>query len=84
MHDTLTDRDPIDHPGDILHRIQDGEHFTISIDGTPVAPLAPPSELAIVTLRELAHRRRDVPLPGDGFADALDAVQSAPSRVESV
>ena len=82
MDRTLTERDLLDHLADILRRVRDGERFTISHDGNPVATLAPPSAPAVVTLRDLAIRMADVPLPGDGFADTLEAVQSAQPRVE--
>jgi prevent-host-death family protein len=64
---------------EILSRVADHyESFTIVRHGVPVATLAPIAAVTRpVTLAELAARPGDLRLPGDGFADDLEAVQAS-------
>ncbi|MCC6627916.1 MAG: type II toxin-antitoxin system Phd/YefM family antitoxin [Chloroflexi bacterium] len=64
---------------EILSRVAyQQETFTIERNGVPVATLAPVSTAARpVTMKELAVRLGDLQLPGEGFADDLEAVQAA-------
>lgn len=60
---------------DILNRVRyRGERFVVERGGEPVATLAPAGRTA-GTLHRLAARLADLPLPGDGFADDLEAAQ---------
>ncbi len=63
---------------DILNRVRyRGERFLIERGGEPVATLSPARPTQGITLRELAARLADIPLPGDGFADDLEAIQQS-------
>ena len=63
---------------DILNRIQyRGERFIIERNGEPIATLAPTSAPSRLTLRELADQLGDLCLPGDGFAEDLEGIQSS-------
>jgi prevent-host-death family protein len=62
---------------DILSRVRyRGERFVIERNGTPVAVLSPVGATTGPTPAELAEAMRSVPLPGDGFADDLEAIQA--------
>ncbi len=70
---------------DLLDRVRyQREEFLIERDGELIAILAPagpgPSN---ITLGELATRLGHLSLPGDGFAEDLEAAQSAQSPVQS-
>lgn len=68
---------------DILNRIQyRGESFDVERNGEPVATLGPSGPKLGVTMRQVADRMRNVMLPGDGFADDLEAIQSSQAPVE--
>lgn len=64
---------------EILRRVADHhERFTIEQNGVPIATLAPvAATIRPVTMAELAARLGDLRLPGDGFADDLEAIQAA-------
>ncbi len=63
---------------DTLIRVQyRGERFTIERNGDPVASLVPAKAPGLITLSELAAQLWDLTLPGDGFADDLEAIQAA-------
>lgn len=67
---------------DILNRVRyRGERFLIERNGEPVATLAPAAPAAGVTMRELLSRLADLPSPDDGFADDLEAIQSAQTKI---
>ena len=70
---------------EILNRVKyGGERFLIRRGGKVVGSLGPARAEARpgITLRELAHRMRDTSLPGDGFADDLEAIQAAQGEME--
>lgn len=61
---------------DVLERVRTrGERFFIERDGEVVAVLAPPPRMGI-TIEELIARVGDLKMPGDGFADDLEEIQS--------
>ena len=63
---------------DVLNRVRyRRETFLIERNGEPVASLAPAGPAAGITIRQLADHLRDIPMPGDGFADDLEAIQSS-------
>jgi antitoxin (DNA-binding transcriptional repressor) of toxin-antitoxin stability system len=76
MATTITTTELTDNLTDILGRVRErGERFVIERDGQPVATLAPASVTAGITMRELAARMGDLPLPGESFADDLETIQ---------
>lgn len=63
---------------DILSRVHyRGERFIIERNGDPVASLGPPGPPAGPTARELMRRLKDLSMPGDGFADDPEDIQSS-------
>lgn len=63
---------------DILNRVRYlSESFLIERNGEPVATLAPAIPAPSVTMRELTDRLGGLYLPGEGFADDLEAIQSS-------
>ena len=67
---------------DVLSRVRyRGERFVIERNGEPVASLGPVGPAKGITIRELAAYLKDIPMPGDGFSDDLDAIQSSQSPV---
>jgi len=63
---------------DILNRIRyRGERFVVERNGEPVATLAPAGPTSRITLREVVARLGNLTLPGDGFAEDLEAIQSS-------
>ncbi len=61
---------------DILDRVYGGEEFVVERAGEVVAHLRPAREARGITARELVDRIGNLPMPGDGFADDLEAVQA--------
>jgi prevent-host-death family protein len=61
----------------ILARVEQGrEQVTIVRDDQPVALLVPAGAHRPLTLSQLADLLKDIPLPGDGFADDLEEIQA--------
>ncbi|MCL4466576.1 MAG: type II toxin-antitoxin system Phd/YefM family antitoxin [Chloroflexi bacterium] len=68
---------------DILNRVRyRGERFVVERNGEPVAVLTPSVPTPGITLREVVIKLGDIPLPGDGFAEDLEAVQASQPRAE--
>jgi antitoxin (DNA-binding transcriptional repressor) of toxin-antitoxin stability system len=68
---------------DILNRIRyRGERFVVERNGEPVASLAPISAPPGITVQEFLDRLGHLELPGDGFADDLEAIQAAQPKAE--
>jgi antitoxin (DNA-binding transcriptional repressor) of toxin-antitoxin stability system len=64
---------------DILTRVKSkGERFIVERNGERVAVLGPAGRG--ISVDEFAERVGDLELPGDGFADDLEAVQAAQPR----
>jgi antitoxin (DNA-binding transcriptional repressor) of toxin-antitoxin stability system len=62
---------------DVLERVRcQGERFLIERDGETVAVLAAVAPPAGITLRELAICLGSLTLPGEGFAEDLEAIQA--------
>lgn len=69
---------------DILNRVRyRGEQFVVERNGEPVAVVAPVEPILAITLREVAIRLSDLNLPGDGFAEDLEAAQASQPQVEA-
>ncbi len=86
MDNVITATDLARGLSDVLNRVRyKGEQFAIDRTGERIAILSPAVAPARITLRELAARLGDLSLPGDGFADDLEAVQSSqPVMVDPV
>ena len=70
---------------DILNRVRyRGESFIIERAGEPVAALTPPGSKRGCTLADLVARLGDLEIPGEGFADDLEAIQSSQTIEETV
>ena len=68
---------------DFLNRVRyRGEHFVIERNGEPVAALTPAPGAEGVTVRELVARLGHLAMPGEGFADDLEAIQSSQPAAE--
>lgn len=64
----------------ILERVGQGERYVIEREGNRLAVLGPIRPEAGVTGRELSERLGDLTMPGDGFADDLEAIQASQSE----
>lgn len=68
---------------DVLDRVKDrGERFVIQWNGEAIAVLQPLREKPGITARELIAQAGNLEFPGDGFGDALEAVQAAQPPAE--
>ena len=82
METTITATELARRLSDVLNRVKyRGERFVVQRNGEPVATIAPPSDKPGATGRELIARIGDLELPGDGFADDLEAIQAAQQRM---
>lgn len=78
METTVTVAELVTSLEDVLNRVKEsGERFVVERDGKPVATIAPPIPPPGITLREIIARIGDLRMPGDGFADDLEAIQAA-------
>lgn len=69
---------------DILNRVRyKGETFVIQRNGEAIATLAPSGPKPGVTLRELAGALSKLTMPGEGFADDLEAIQASQPKVKA-
>ena len=70
---------------DVLNRVRyRGETFIIERNGEPVAALTPPLPTPGCTLADLLARLGDLDLPGEGFADDLETIQSSQSTENAI
>ncbi len=68
---------------DVLERVRArGEHFTVERDGQPIASLGPTLPSAGISWEEFLARLGHLTMPGDGFADDLEAIQQEQPIVE--
>jgi len=78
MGTTITATELAKNLSDVLNRVRHrGERFLIERNGEPLATLTPASTTATITMRELAAQLGDLALPGEWFADDLEAIQRA-------
>lgn len=69
---------------DVLNRIRyRGERFVVERNGEPVASLGPVTSPRGITASELVALVGDLEMPGDGFADDLEAIQAAQPPAET-
>jgi antitoxin (DNA-binding transcriptional repressor) of toxin-antitoxin stability system len=67
----------------ILDRVHtNGEHFVITHHGETVALLGPTPSPQGRRLSEILERIGDLQMPGDGFADDLEAIQAEQGLAE--
>ena len=84
METRITATDLAKGLSDVLNRVRyQGEKFVIERNGEPVAALVPSAPKLGVTLRQVATRLADLTMPGDGYAEDLEAMQSAQERSEA-
>jgi prevent-host-death family protein len=77
METTITATELSKHLSDVLNRVKyRGESFVIRRNGETVATLLPVKEKPGITAKELVAQIGDLSMPGDGFADDLEAVQA--------
>lgn len=80
MSVTLTERDLKKTLSDVLDRVQRGERFVIEREGEQIAVLSPPDDQPpALTGQELLDRIGGLRMPGDGFADDIEAARAAVS-----
>jgi antitoxin (DNA-binding transcriptional repressor) of toxin-antitoxin stability system len=78
MPTTVTVAELVTNLDDVLDRIKEsGERFVVERDGEPIAVLTPPNPKPGITGRDLIARLGNLAMPGDGFADDLEAIQAA-------
>ncbi len=80
METTLTEAELEVGLREALERVRGGERVVIKRDGEPIATLVPTTPPRGVTLREIIDRVGDLKMPGDGFADDLEAIHAAQGR----
>lgn len=84
METTITATELSELLSDVLNRVKDrGERFVVQRNGETVATIAPASNSRGITARELIALAGDLPMPGDGFADDLEAIQAAQGLAEA-
>lgn len=71
--DTVTIRDLRNHGGDVVERVEGGEHVTVTRDGRPVAELRPVRSRGIAAAALLERWRRLPAVEVDVFRRDLDA-----------
>lgn len=71
--DTVTIRDLRNHGGDVVDRVEAGEHVTVTRDGRPVAELRPVRSRGIAAAALLEHWRRLPAVEADALRRDIDA-----------
>ena len=83
METTITATELSKRLSDVLNRVKyRGERFVVQRNGESVATIVPASGQPGITVRELIAQVGDLQMPGDGFADDLEAVQAAQGLAE--
>lgn len=68
---------------DVLNRVTyKGERFIVLRNGETIATISPADEPPGITGSELIAEIGNLPFPGDGFADDLEAVQAEQGLAE--
>ncbi len=69
---------------DILNRVHyRGEEFIVERGGEAIADIGPAALPRGITAQELVSRLGDLALPGEGFADELEAIQAEQPKAEA-
>jgi antitoxin (DNA-binding transcriptional repressor) of toxin-antitoxin stability system len=83
MENMISADDLASRLSDILNRVhKHGERFVVERDGERVATLAPVEGRLPITLKEAATQLKDITIPGEGFADDLEVIQSSQPLAE--
>jgi len=78
METTITATELAKRLSDVLNRVKyRGERFVVQRNGETIATIAPAKDRPATTARELIARVGDLPFPGDGFGDEVEAAQAA-------
>ncbi len=78
MEQTITTRDLVDRLSEVLDRVRNrNERFIVEQQGVPVASLIPVGPQLGVKFYDALDALSDLKMPGDRFADDLEAVQAA-------
>lgn len=68
---------------DVLNRVKyKGERFIVQRNGETIATIEPAAKPCDVTLDDIIAKVGDLYVPGDGFADDLEAVQAEQGLAE--
>ncbi len=70
---TVTIRDLRNHGGDVVDRVEAGEHVTVTRDGRPVAELRPLRSRGVAAGALLERWRRLPTVAADAFRRDIDA-----------
>jgi prevent-host-death family protein len=77
METTITATELSKRLSDVLNRVKyRGERFIIQRNGETIATLVPASAKPGITVEELVARIGNLSMPGDGFADDLEAIHA--------
>ena len=76
METKLEERDLITTLPEVLERVRHGERFVVVRAGERLAVLSPPKPPGI-TGRELIAKIGHLKMPGDGFADDIEAARAS-------
>jgi antitoxin (DNA-binding transcriptional repressor) of toxin-antitoxin stability system len=83
MESTITEGELARHLSETFDRVRArGERITIDRDGEPIAVLTPATAPVPVTWRVVAQRLATIGFPGEGFANDVEAAQTAQPRLE--
>jgi antitoxin (DNA-binding transcriptional repressor) of toxin-antitoxin stability system len=78
METTITATELAKRLSDVLNRVKyRGERFVVQRNGETIATIAPAKGQPATTARELIARVGDLPFPGEGFGDDVEAAQAA-------
>jgi hypothetical protein len=83
---TITETDLAASLANVLDRVErEKEHYVVEHEGQPVVVIGPAmggSKVPRVSLEEVAEKFKGIEMPGDGFADDLEDIQSNQQKVE--
>lgn len=83
METTITATQLAKDLSDVLSRVKyRGERFVVQRNGETVATIIPADSSSGTSWEEFKSRVGDLELPGDGFADDLEAIQAAQGIAE--
>lgn len=83
METTITATQLAKGLSEVLNRVKyRGERFVVQRNGEIVAVIEPANTKPGITVSEFIARVGDLKMPGDGFADALEAIQAEQGLAE--
>ena len=79
METKLSERDLASALPEVPNRVRCGERFVIERDGLQIAVLTPPPLEPMNGIKglDLTNRLGDLRMPGDGYADDIEAARAA-------